>query len=157
MSDKPQSLAELQREYESKFVKALDYAKARLKSELGLAALTVESIVKAGEKSVWKDSHIAPILKSLGLQPIPTAPKTTPKAKTSKKTRKRGPNKPKEEVTSANVLAFIGGGKKRLGELTAHFGKAVKSVLNDLEKQGKVAKEIDKKTGGKPATVYSKA
>lgn len=157
MTEKLQSLADIQAEYQEKIEKALDNAKVKLKTELELAALTFESIVKAGAKTVWKDSHVVSILKTLGLQPIPATPTPKPKTKTDKKTRKRGPNKAKVEATSANVLTFIGSHKKKLGEITAHFGAAVKPILKDLETQRKVTKETDKTTGGKPATVYSTA
>jgi hypothetical protein len=155
MAEKLQSLEDIQAEYKERIKLALEGAKTKFKTELELAALTFESLTNAGEKAIWKHPTIAPILKTLGLQPIPAAPEPASKAKTSKKTRKRGPNKPKVEPSSVNVLTFIGSGKKRLGELTEYFGQAVKPVLKQLETQRKVAKDIDKKTGGKPATVYS--
>ena len=159
MAEKTQSLADVQAECEAKMEKALDGAKTKLKTELDLAVLTFESIVKAGAKEIWKDTNIAPILKTLGLQPIPTNPPTEPKprTKTRKTARKRGPNKPKVELNSVNVLTYIGSQKKRLGELTAHFGMKVKPLLVQLEQERKVTKETDKSTGGKPATVYANA
>ena len=109
MSEQTQSLADLQAEYQEKITKALSNAKTKLKTELELAALTFDSIVKAGEAGIWSSPTIAPILASLGLKPAGGSDADNG----TTKRRGRGPAKKAKAKGNEN-----GNGKKAKGDLT---------------------------------------
>ena len=114
MPETTQSLADLQAEYQEKIAKALGNAKTKLKVELELASMTFDSIVKAGEAGIWQSPTLAPILKSLGLQPAGGT-----EVGNGRKVKRRGRGPAKKVKAMGNET---GNGKKRcrLASIAAH-------------------------------------
>jgi hypothetical protein len=137
MSETTQSLADLQAEYQEKITKALGNAKTKLKVELELASMTFDSIVKAGEAGIWQSPTLAPILKSLGLQP---AGGTEVGNGRKVKRRGRGPAK-KVKVMGDR----IGNGKKVKGDLTPTEKKYVAYIAKGEVSQQAIAKKMKSK------------
>jgi len=128
MSD-TQSLADLQAEYEEKISKALANAKTKLKTELDLVQNTFDSIVKAGVPDIWTNPLVAPILTSLGLQPVGS---TTPALK------KRGRGKGKTVKTKATKT-------KANGDLTPTEKKYLAYIAKGEVGQQEIAKKMKSK------------
>jgi len=149
MSEPIQSLADLQAEYQEKITKALGNAKTKLKTELELAAMTLESIVKAGEAGIWQSPTIAPILKSLGLQPAGGT--EVGNGRTGKK-RGRKPGvkvaaKGKSALTPTEqkIFDYLAKGGKKNAEINKHFKMANSSVnTSKMKAKGVILKKDGK-------------
>ncbi len=137
MPETTQSLADLQAEYQEKISKALGNAKTKLKIELELAALTFDSIVKAGEAGIWSSPTIAPILASLGL--TPTGGNSVGNGRKGKR-RGRGPAK---KVKAAGHE--VGNGKKAKGDLTPTEKKYLAYIAKGEVGQQEIAKKMKSK------------
>jgi hypothetical protein len=137
MSEPTLSLADLQAEYQEKITKALGNAKTKLKIELELAALTFDSIVKAGEAGIWSSPTIAPILASLGL--TPAGGTEVGNGRTAKR-RGRGPAKKAKPMGQETR-----GGKKAKGDLTPTEKKYVAYLAKGEASQQDIAKKMKSK------------
>ena len=145
MSEKTQSLAQLQAEYKEKIAAALGSARTKLKTELDLAAMTFQSMLEAGESGVWQSPTLAPILKSLGLRPEgEDAGTEVGNGRTMKATSKRGrkPAAAKRTKGVARTAVRAGGGSGVGNGLTPTQQKYVDFISKKEVSQGDIAKHF---------------
>jgi hypothetical protein len=144
MSEKTQSLAQLQAEYKEKIAAALGSARTKLKTELDLAAMTFQSMLEAGESGVWQSPTLAPILKSLGLRPEgEDAGTEVGNGRTMKATSKRGRKPTAAKRTKGVARAVVRTAGTEVGNgLTPTQQKYVDFISKKEVSQGDIAKHF---------------